>query len=190
MITKFYDLGTRPPRGGFNYPVGNEIIMKHSEGDVLDELRKYRKNNGTYVSDDELLREMWAYWCQREPTRCGMLPHEAEEHAKRNLAPRPVTKELQGPPIWAFLNTLAVQWNDGLHPYFLATCNAILAMMECPDCRREWSQILRETPPTVVKTRLAACQWVNGVHNTVNRRRGVSEYPYDRMVREWGAPAS
>lgn len=187
-IVKFFDVEIKPPRGGWNFPIGGETVLARSEGEIFDALKAWQKNNSTFVSDEATLREMWDYWCQRESTRCGMLPSDFKETAQARMVPRAITKELQGPPIWTFLNTLAAQWSPGLHPYFLDTCNAIHTILECPDCQREWRAIMHETPPTSIKSRLAACQWVNAAHNIVNRRRGVSEYSYARMVREWGAP--
>lgn len=186
-IVKHFDTEIRPPRGGWSYPIAGEIVTKYSEGAIVGELKRWRVNNNTFVSDEALMREVWQYWCDREPERCGQLPG-ASSGSARLFQPRPVTKELQGPPIWTFLNTIAVQWTEGLHPYFLATCNAILGVLECPDCRGEWRRLLNDYPPASIASRVAACQWVNLVHNEVNKRKGGSIYPYQRMVTEWGAP--
>lgn len=188
-IVRFFDVEIKPPRGGWAFPVGGTTVSRYSESEILTEVRKWRKNNGTFVSDDALLREMWQYWCAREPQRCGMLPADVAAAAKI-LQPRPVDKDLQGPPIWMFLNTLAVQWTEGFHPYFLMTCNAILGILECPDCMKEWRTLLNDYPPTSINSRVAACRWVNMVHNEVNKRKGGAIYPYERMVTEWGAPVA
>jgi len=187
-IVKFFDLSVKPPRGGWTFKLEGEIIHANSESELIDQVRRRRRNNGTFTTDANIEAELWQYLCSREPHRCGMLPHEVPD--SKPLQPRVITKEFQGPPIWAFLNTLAVQWVDGLHPYFLDTCNAIISILECPDCRREWSQIMRETPPTSIRSKLQACKWVNMAHNIVNRRRGAADYSYERMIREWGAPVA
>lgn len=188
-IVKFFDVEIKPPRGGWTFPIGGRNVTGYSENEIFTAFKKWQVNNGQFVSDDAVTRAMWQFWCAREPQRCGMLPGDVAA-AARILQPRDVDKDLQGPPIWMFLNTLAVQWNEGMHPYFLATCNAILGILVCPDCLREWRTILNDYPPSAITSRLACCQWVNLVHNEVNKRKGGAIYPYERMVIEWGAPVA
>jgi len=152
-------------------------------------MARLRKNNGSYVNEASIEAELWDYFCSREPVRCGKMPHEVAAMSKP-LKSREITKELQGGPIWTFLNTLAAVWEEGLHPYFLATCNAIVSILECPDCQREWRLILKETPPSGLKNKLSVCRWVWNAHNTVRRRIGRADYPWEAAVKEWGFPVA
>lgn len=180
-IAKFHDAHIRPPRGGWTFAG----ITRYSETELVEAIAKLRSNNGGDADPDRIAAEIWAEFCGREPERCGILPGAVRAAA---IVPREVTKELQGPPIWTFLNTVAVQWHEGMHPYFLATINAVLSILVCPICREEWRRLLRSFPPDGLNSKLAVCQWVNMVHNDVNIRNGGSEYPYARMVAEYGAP--
>lgn len=190
-IAKFYDRQIKPPRGGWHFPLPRGVLIeKHSESDVIGEVKRWRKNNGTFVSDLDVEREVWNYYCNREPKRCkGAAADSAPRiSAGATVIPAEVTKELQGPPIWLFLNTLAVRWEPTLHDYFLHTIDAISVILECPICREEWRSLQTKRPATNISSKLEACQWVNAVHNEVNARIGKQAYPYSRMISEFGAP--
>jgi hypothetical protein len=193
-IDKFFDRATRPPRGGWHFPIGgNNLIEKYSEQDVFESVKKWRKNNGTFVSDLDIERELWAYWCSRQPERCSTAPATSGSRQLvpgGALVPVEVTKEMQGPPMWEFLNVVAVQWTPALQDYFLHTCDAFVSLLVCPICRDEWREVLRKDPPAKITTRFEACQWTNRVHNEVNTRTGKQPFPYSRMVTEFGAPIS
>lgn len=193
MPSKFFDAHIRPPRGGWYYVVGGRDFQGYNESDLVAAIKKWRVNNGTYAGDDAIVAEIWDYFGRREPERLGVsaIPIlNAPEPLPSSLVPAEKTPERQGPPIWLFLNTLAAQWNPALHDYFLATCDAILSILDCPDCRGEWSKLLVKFPPAQLNTRYAVCQWVNLVHNEVNDRKGRRAYPYASMVTEFGAPAT
>jgi hypothetical protein len=128
------------------------------------------------------------YYCNREPKRCKNAMAEHSATVKSANAPVEVTKEMQGPPIWTFLNTLAVQWQPALADYFLHTVDTISAILVCPICQTEWQTLLRNRNPRNISSKLEACIWVNAVHNEVNARVGKPAYPYSRMVTDWGAP--
>jgi hypothetical protein len=189
-MTRFFDAHIRPPKGGWSFPIGGTLVTRYSENDITDEIRKWRQNNGTYTSDAAITEELWAYYCARDPGRCGIRGEELKtlERAKA-LPPAEKTPEMQGRPIWMFLNTIAAQWLPGTHDYFLATCDAIIVILECPKCREEWRSLLAQFPPAALKSRFEVCRWVNKVHNEVNSRLGKSSYPYSRMVSEYAAPA-
>lgn len=189
MITRFHDAAIRAPRGGWAMPIGGQNVTAHSEGEIFERLEKWQRNNGKFVSRAEVEREAWAYWCGREPERCGGKALAQSASASPILGDgKAKTPERQGPGIWIFLNVLAAQWVPALHRYFLDTVNAILLILDCPECRAEWSKIVRETPPTDLNSRYAVCRWVNTCHNYVNARRGAAHYPYERMIAEYGAP--
>lgn len=189
-IVKFHDAHIRPPKGGWNYPIGGRLVTKHSESEILTELVKWQKNNAQFVSEETAKAEMWAYWCQREPHRCGGPVPRFRAKAPPPVQPRDRTPEVQGPPIWTFLNTLAAAWTMQLHDYFLHTIDTISVILECPVCRHHWQEIVRENPPQQLKSRFEVCQWVNKMHNLVNGRIGKPIYTYLQMVQEFGAPLS
>lgn len=191
MIGPFFDAHIRPPRGGWNYTYQGELIQGYSESDIVEKITRIQRNNATFTTSQAIRDEIWKYFCSREPTRCGMATPPAplpDAPAGVSLVSREITPVVQGPPIWTFLNTLACVWRPGLHDYFLATCDAVSAILECPDCRNEWRRQLNEHPPVSLDTRLKVCQWVNSRHNAVNARAGKLHYPYWRMVTEFGAP--
>lgn len=180
-----------PPQGGWHFQINNERFEGSSESDVIEKVRRWLQNNGRYEGDAEIERSLWNYYCAREPERC-----KASATATRQVfvmppalvIPREVTKELQGPPIWGFLNTLAVQWTPAMRDYFLHTVAMIPAILECPMCRDHFRKSVYDHPADVISSKLHACQWVNAIHNLANAAAGHPQYPYERMVMEWGAP--
>lgn len=184
-MTKFFDAATRPPRGGWSFMIAGARVDRYSETEILSALRAWRVNNGTFQSEIALQEELWTYYCSREPERCGA---KRGTVAETPLAPRELTKEVIGPWIWQFLNLAAVRWHPGMKDWFLSLCDMIIVLLDCPICRDEWRVLLAEHPPLDLSTRLQVCQWVNYVHERVNAKLGKSPYPYERMVREYGAP--
>jgi hypothetical protein len=159
----------------------------HSESDAITAIAKWRRNNGTFVSTIDVEREIWDRLCKSEPKRCGLVVLRHEK-TPADIIPRERTPEVQGPPIWTFLNTLAAAWTPGLHDYFLLTIDSIGAILDCQHCREHWREVVRDNPTTEIKTRYAACKWVNDCHNAVSRLAGKSFFPYSEMVRLYGAP--
>ena len=190
-IAKFFDRQIKPPKGGWHFNLsGGVTLERHSESDILSALKAWRQNNRTFVSDLDLERELWTYYCSREPSRCKPALSDASVQQSVTTGPVEVTKEMQGPPIWLFLNTLAAQWTPQLHDFFLSVCDNLSAILVCPICRSEWQRLCRNNSPRELSTRYAVCQWVNAVHNEVNGRLGKQVYPYSRMITEFGAPTA
>lgn len=187
-IVKFYDAHVRPPRGGWNFMIGGELVQKHSEADIIDEVKRYRRNNGTFTSEDDISRELWAYWCSRQPERCGQSKKPEDTATRAIPTPRDLTPAVMGPWVWQFLNLAAARWTPMLHGWFLELCDTILVLLECPICRSEWSSILQRRSPARLETRLAVCQWVLWAHNEVNAKKGKPEYRYEQMILDYGAP--
>jgi hypothetical protein len=87
------------------------------------------------------------------------------------------------------MNFAAARWEPGTADQFLSFLDWIVVLIDCPICREEWRTIPATKPPSLIKSRLDACTWVNEVHNSVNRRTNKPIYPYERMVAEYGAPS-
>lgn len=188
-MNRFFDSATRPPKHGWHFPINGQVVAASSESAIHAAISKWQRNNGQFISDQAITAAMWSYYCSREPERCGMESAPAATGLPTGpLVRANVTPELQGPPIWLFLNTLAVQWTAGMHGYFLATCDVIVNILECPICRDEWRKILADRPPAGLTSKLAVCDWVNTAHNLVNARTGKQQFPYAEMVRKFGAP--
>jgi hypothetical protein len=191
-IPKFFDENERPPQGGWHYftrPDDRSTYFRLSSSSaVFEEVKKYRRNNGTFVSDIDIWRELWAYWCGRQPGRCGL--EEVAPSQAAAVAPRELNPPFWGPIIWRAMNLYAVRFDAVGRDSFLRFLTTCSVLMTCPECIGHWQQILAEHSPAQLATSFEACQWVNKVHNLVNARRGVAQYPYDRMVTEYGAPLS
>lgn len=187
-IVKFFNAHVIPPRGGWSFPINGQLVERHTESDIHAEVKRWRQNNGTFVSDEEITRELWAYYCKNQPERCGLSAKQVASTAASEVTPRDLTKEVIGPWIWQFLNLAAVRWQPGTHGFFLDLCDQIIVLLDCPICRNEWGHILHSRSPGPIKTRVQACEWANWAHNQVNARIGKNTYPYSRMVAEYGAP--
>lgn len=189
-IPKFFDAEVKPPRGGWHYfyrPEDGSTMFRGSSPDgVIEEVMKYRRNNGVTPDRAAIEVELWNYWCSLDPTRCGQ--EAVEPSARVAYLPRDQKPEFFGPIIWRFLNLAATRFDETGRDFFLQTVGAVFGLMSCPDCRSHWVQLLEQYNPTVVLTKKQACEWVNRVHNLVNARTGKPEYPYSKMVTEYGAP--
>lgn len=153
--------------------------------EVFETVKRLRRNNGTFVSDVDIWRELWTYWCGKEPGRCGQ---EAVSPAPGQIAPREMTKEFWGPILWMAINLHAVRFEAIGKAGFLRFLGSVSTLMTCPECIAHWQNILATRPPGTANNTLEACIWANDVHNLVNASRGAPIYPYERMVLEYGAP--
>jgi hypothetical protein len=189
-IPKFFDAEIRPPVGGWHYFTNpsnhNTLFRKQSADAVIDEIQRYERNNGKQRPREEIEREVWQYWCSLQPERCGGAPQQAGGIVP--MLPKDIGKEFFGPIIWRFLNLAAVRFEFTGRDYFLSTVQHVHNLMTCPTCRQHWLHLLEKYPPTRITTTKEACVWVNTVHNEVNAIAGKGEYPYSRMVTEYGAP--
>lgn len=188
-IVKFHDAAERPPQGGWHYfynPQDRDTLFrKESEDAVLQELKRYRINNRTFVSDLDLERELWVYWCSRTPSRCGQSATAANPTPMLPLDQQP---EFFGPIIWKMLNLMVTRFEFVGREMFLTFLGHVHNLMSCPDCREEWGQILSQDPPLSIFTAKDAALWVNRVHNRVNEKKGKAQYPYSSGVTEYGFP--
>lgn len=186
-VQPFHDAIERPPQGGFHYfydPAdGSTMFRKYSADEVIDEVIRYRRNNGKDFARSAIATEVWTYWCSRQPERCGGA-------AKSNVVPflpRDLTPKIWGPWIWNFLNLAAVRFDHIGPERFFQILSSVSPMMTCPQCQGHWALILEANPPEFSDAR-GASKWVNRVHNLVNAETGAAQYPYEKMVVEYGAP--
>lgn len=188
-MTKFHDAAERAPVGGWHYfydPTDGSTMFKLSSPDaVIDEIVKYRRNNGQNFARAEIEQEVWTYWCSRDPVRCGQ---NVEQRNIVPFLPRDLTPKFWGPIIWQFLNIAAVRFDHIGAERFFGILASIMPMMSCPECQHHWALILEANPPDDVTSAKSACQWVNKLHNLVNAQTGAAQYAYEKMVVDYGAP--
>jgi hypothetical protein len=193
-ITKFYDAAERPPIMGWHYyddPNDRGTYFREASADaVFERVKRLRVNNAKHVSDFDLWRELWSYWCSREPKRCGQ---DATEYAVAGvspgpLVPRDINPPFFGPIIWRMMNLLAARFDSTTPQFFRDFLYEVTPVMTCPACRQEWAKILLDYSPESVRTAREACEWVNRAHNIVNERRGSARYSYEQGVAEYGWP--
>lgn len=68
-VAKFYDAEVRPPRGGWSVVIHGREFSGFSENDVKTAIKSWQINNGTFVSDHDIIEKIWAIWISREPDR-------------------------------------------------------------------------------------------------------------------------
>lgn len=76
-IAKFFDSDQRPPQSGWGVQIDAHRFEGHSEKAVFEAIKRWRQNNGTFVSDIDVAREMWTIYREREPKRAltaGRMP--------------------------------------------------------------------------------------------------------------------
>ncbi len=179
-----------PPRGGWAIELDGRDYAAFSEGELVEKIARFRRNNGGDTNETNIRRTIWNVFCHREPQRCSDRRNPANEVA---IAAAPVVQrdlkpEVMGPWIWQFLNLAAVRWNPGSSLWFNSTLDMVTVLLECPICREEWRTVLHDNPPAGFQTPRDVCIWLNNAHNAVNIRIGKAIYPYYRMVSEYGAP--
>lgn len=189
-IAKFWNRNTVPPRNGWHFTVGGQQITRYSENEILQELRQWRKNNGTYVSDAALEKEIWDYYCSREPERCGTATVANRSTATVTLVHKELSKEEIGRILWRHLNLFAASWTPQLKGLFVQNVDVMLLLLSCPVCQNEWRQVVRDNPPHSISSRFQACQWAWNVHDQVNLRLGKTRYSYQQAAAEYGFPLS
>lgn len=188
-INKFHDAAERAPIGGWHYfydPADGSTMFKlGSAEEVIDELIRFRANNGKPAGREAIAQEVWSYYCSRQPERCGQA---IPAGGAVPFLPKDLTPEFFGPIIWRFLNLAAVRFEEVGRDFFLALVLRVHDMMTCPDCRQHWEEILSTNSPVGITSAKAACQWINKVHNLVNTSKGKAIYPYAKGVTEYGYP--
>lgn len=188
-IPKFHDAAERSPIGGWHYYYNtldrDTLFQRSSADEVIEELERYRRNNHTFTSRNDLEAEVWRYYCSRQPDRCGQIDAPANPQP---FLPNDQKPEFFGPIIWRFLNLAATRFQFAGGDFFQQTIARVHDLMSCPTCREEWARILATNPTAGISTTLQACQWVNRVHNIVNLSKGKALYPYEQMVIDYGAP--
>jgi len=188
-IPKFHDAAERAPVGGWHYfynpSDGNTAFKLGSADEVIDELVKFRTNNRTFTSREDIEREVWRYYCSRHPDRCAQ-PIPAEGVVP--YLPLDQQPEFFGPIIWRFLNLAATRYEFTGRDFFMSLVQHTVNVISCPNCREEYIQLITEHPPTTISSTRQACEWVNMIHNFVNEKLDKQFYPYARMVTEYGAP--
>lgn len=181
-MTKFFDAHITGPRGGWVY--GG--IQKYNEHDLVEAVSRARINNGTFVSEDKIREELWAHFCAREPERCGGLP-AAVSGSVATQEPRVIGPKVYGPWMWNFLALSAVHFDK---TFFVALCNRLLSMIECPDCLSEWRSILEDDPLDSIGNGTQASGWVLRQHNRVNAKLGKPQWSLSQFFGNYGSPKS
>lgn len=189
-IPIFFDPERPPAGGGWSYPYDpsrpQEVIQGYSADYVIQQVQRFRQNNGLPSSVEDITREVWAYWCEREPGRCSNLQAAATPPTANGQ--RVITKEFAGPIIWRHLNLAAAQYDEIGHNVFASVVASVAPMVTCPTCKAHWNRTLAEIPMEAVNSARTACQWVLSAHNAANRVAGKPPYNYQQGVADFGWP--
>jgi len=100
---------------------------------------------------------------------------------------RPLTMENVGPNIWRNLHLAALQWTGEVQSQasFLVKVGRSIP---CGECRSFWATRLRENPPPKTNAE-DFFRWTWETHNSVNRKLGKPEMPFDEALALYQAPA-
>jgi FAD-linked sulfhydryl oxidase len=82
-----------------------------------------------------------------------------------------------GPKFWFVMETVAYFYSDTPSPTEMAHAKdfymSLTSLLPCPGCAAHYSQMLQAYPiDHAITSRLGLMQWVNMIHNEVNRRLG------------------
>lgn len=183
-IVKFYDAAERPPRGGWNLVLGGRSYNANSESGVVDQVRDFQINNGSYLDDDTIREELWRHWCAREPERCCQPSAGAQgyvfETAVSSDGSQPASwKESQGAKKWAELHYFAAAVYKSGTIDSMAVRRWLVTFhrsIGCEDCRNTWALEQALLPPAL-NTGQAFFEWTVAAHNSVNGRIGKPQFP-------------
>lgn len=165
-----------------------------TESMVVDRLREYRINNGTYRDDDSLRAELWRYWCGREPGRCN----EPANSAAGYVSEASVSSDGTAPASWA-TSQGAKMWRE-LHFHAAAVYKsgtidpmALRRWLEmfnraigCQECRDNWNFEVAQLPPALSSGQ-AFFEWTVAIHNAVNARIGKPQFLLADAYRDYQA---
>lgn len=186
-IVKFFDAHSRPPRGGYLVTIEGLDFSGNDESQVQQQVSQWRRNNGTFTSEEDISAELWRYWCNRDPERCrvsGGKPDGTVEPKPRPVEARPEvirrgryasSMDTEGPRLWAQLHVEALGaeldppgYRTAKFSYFVSRW---AASIHCDKCRSTFSLILARMPIPASQF----FEWSVAVHNAVNAEPGLNK---------------
>ena len=92
-----------------------------------------------------------------------------------------------GSQFWFTMHTVAYFYSDTPTPTEMAHAKdfytSLKSLLPCPGCAFHYSQMLVEHPiENAIMSRMALMQWVNMIHNEVNRRLGKSIVTFEEYL--------
>lgn len=92
-----------------------------------------------------------------------------------------------GSQFWFVMHTTAYFYSDTPTPTEMAHAKdfytSLKSLLPCPGCAHHYSQMLSEHPiENAISSRMTLMQWVNMIHNEVNRRLGKPIVTFDEYL--------
>lgn len=174
VVSKFFDVAERPPRGGWLVMIEGVEYYAQSESALVEKIRQEWRNNNRSFTTLDIERAIWAYFRAREPGRSTV------DVPIRNIRSADGSNpfdwgHMEGPKLWKLLHTHAAllisqggQLDEMTERRFL---EGFRQLIRCDDCRIHWNMELGKLPP-VLTNPTAFFYWTVAIHNAVNNRLG------------------
>lgn len=93
-----------------------------------------------------------------------------------------------GPHAWFFLHTIAINYPDSPSKEMIKNYKNFIAsfieIIPCNTCKKGIKKIIRQKPLTlkVLGGRESFVDWMNNIHNEVNKKLGKKRYTLDESI--------
>lgn len=180
-----------PPNGGWGMQISvkgqNFQVGGLMPSEVVEKIAKLYRVNGLFKGIGPIWDMCNSVWCKRDPARCGTAGAEQSRYIPKDNT---VTSPQQyGPKLWAMLDSFGLKgaFTESAWAMAIAHITRVLdpsneVDVGCSTCHNEWIDILRESPPSAVKSSRDAARWVFDAHNRVNARTGKRQYVWETAV--------
>jgi hypothetical protein len=188
----------RPPTGGWSIiyiEKGQKFdCSARSAYKVVELITEIQKINHTFTTIDAV----WDYcndiWRARDPKRA--IPEEMENRMPE--LPKVMQRDhwkiepsRYGSMVWRWLHMFGTFFEQDAWDMALKRTQSLLdpnisPNTGCPECSKEFAQILATDPPTSVHNEREAAEWTWRVHNRVNRRIGAPQVSFKDAAKFYG----
>jgi hypothetical protein len=180
----------RPVPGGwgpltFKVAGHAHTLMGSNPSTLAKQLEALLRNNGEFVSVEEVWARLNAIWCERDPSRCIAAPAEPADHRLTHPGE-------YGPALWATLSVFGMRHSFD-RDRWLAAVRQVTAMLDpaespdtgCSECYEKWRDYVSGNPPEALSSPSEVARWVYDIHDAVNVKLGKWRPRFAEAARLW-----
>lgn len=159
--------------------VNGEPVLQTNQGRIYNRYHIIHRNSG--VNNEEKQKQLQAIMQKEMKTRTPLpTPHPVVEKKAMKW----------GEPTWTLFHTLAHKIDESqfsrLSKEFIDLIKTICHTLPCPDCAMHASQYVSKVNWSAVRTKRDLIVILWEFHNEVNKRKGFSQFPLERLEETYG----